>query len=432
MESYRQGLRSQGKGDKYPSIIIHLAGDRQRAHLRQAVFFAGRILAVAPKTRYHSSSTQNHPSRSYESHPPMFKTSLISLGLLLAYSATGFGQSEKWTHYGIRPLAMGNAYVAVADDFNALFYNPAGLARLKTWDFEILNPSYEISDATLSFLEDIGNLGGDVDGTLDFLQGNSGTDQHMSFGITPHFVMPGFGFAIAVEFIGDIAFHSHPSADLRIGPKVVIPIGFGFNFLEDRLSVGFAVKARAQGGVDRRFGIGDIEAFKQNGEEGENKLASFIEGGLGIGGDVGLLFTPTPYMKPTFGLSITDIGDTPFEQQDVGGTAIQAPAPVLASVNAGFSLTPVEVGMMFIRTSVDVHSINQPFSFSKKLNLGVEWGFGEIIRVQAGLHQGYLSGGFQFDVGLFNIRAAAYTEELGTSAGVKPDQRYALQLKFLI
>ena len=31
---------------------------------------------------------------------------------------------------GIRPLGMGNAFVAVADDRNALHYNPAGLARI--------------------------------------------------------------------------------------------------------------------------------------------------------------------------------------------------------------------------------------------------------------------------------------------------------------
>lgn len=363
----------------------------------------------------------------------MFKTSLFGLGFLLAaFSATGYAQSSKWTHYGIRPLAMGNAYVAVADDFNALFYNPAGLARLKTWDLEFINPSYEISKETVSFLEDISNLSGDVDGTLEFIEENSGTRQHMAFGFTPHFILPGFGFAIGVEFIGDMAFHSHPSVDLAIGPRIVIPVGFGFNFLDDRLSVGFAIKARAQGGVDRRFDIGDIEVFQQKTEASKNKLKSFIQGGVGIGGDVGLLFTPTPYMKPTFGLSITDIGDTPFKEQDVGGDAVSAPRPVLASVNAGFSLTPVEVGRMFIRTSADVHSINQPFSFSKKLNLGLEWGFGEIIRIQMGLHQGYLSGGFQFDVGLINIRAAAYTEEIGSAAGVAPDQRYALQLKFLI
>jgi hypothetical protein len=34
------------------------------------------------------------------------------------------------TLQGIRPLGMGDAFVAVVDDRNALYYNPAGLARL--------------------------------------------------------------------------------------------------------------------------------------------------------------------------------------------------------------------------------------------------------------------------------------------------------------
>ena len=49
-------------------------------------------------------------------------------GILISTESSAL-QENKWTHFGTRPLAMGNA-VAVSDDF-ALFYNPAGLARLK-------------------------------------------------------------------------------------------------------------------------------------------------------------------------------------------------------------------------------------------------------------------------------------------------------------
>ena len=34
---------------------------------------------------------------------------------------------------GARPLGMGRAYVAVADDANAVFANPAGLGLQKSW-----------------------------------------------------------------------------------------------------------------------------------------------------------------------------------------------------------------------------------------------------------------------------------------------------------
>ena len=47
---------------------------------------------------------------------------------------------------------MGNAYVAVADDFNAVFYNPAGLARLDDWYLEIINPGVTSLQGLLDFL----------------------------------------------------------------------------------------------------------------------------------------------------------------------------------------------------------------------------------------------------------------------------------------
>ena len=50
---------------------------------------------------------------------------------------------------------MGNAYVAVADDYNALFYNPAGLARLEEWDGEFLNPTLEIGKSTVDFINEL-------------------------------------------------------------------------------------------------------------------------------------------------------------------------------------------------------------------------------------------------------------------------------------
>lgn len=90
---------------------------------------------------------------------------------------------------------------------------------------------------------------------------------------------------------------------------------------------------------------------------------------------------------------------------------------------------------MYLRASLDAHGINRPMHYSKKFNLGLEWGLGSIIKVQTGLHQGELAGGFEFDVFLFSCRFATYTEQLGTVAGQDDnlrDRRFALQLKLLI
>src|SRR6187402_1591946 len=48
----------------------------------------------------------------------------VSMALALAAGAWGRSGPE---HRTLRPLAMGNAFVAVADDKDAMHYNPAGL-----------------------------------------------------------------------------------------------------------------------------------------------------------------------------------------------------------------------------------------------------------------------------------------------------------------
>ena len=60
----------------------------------------------------------------------------LSLLLLLALPALAFAQYKPWYNfynfaYGAKALAMGNAFVAVADDLTATFWNPAGLAAMR-------------------------------------------------------------------------------------------------------------------------------------------------------------------------------------------------------------------------------------------------------------------------------------------------------------
>lgn len=380
----------------------------------------------------------------------MVRLSLILLSLI-ASPGIAIANDLQWTHFGIRPMAMGNAFVAVADDYNAIFYNPAGLARLKEWDGELFNPHIEMSENTIKAIKDVRELmsgsAGDTDAVLDFLDKNTGTTHHFALGLTPYLVFKNFGFGIGVELSSTMAVHREISTDLDFGPKIVMPFSFAMNFLQERLSVGTSVKFVARGGVDREFSIEDISAFsKSNNKEGSTttatsteeetpELQDFVEGGTGVGVDFGLLFTPIKTMSPTFGLSITDFGGTPYKKFDVGGEALGTPKARLPSVNTGLSLLPWEKNNMFLRTSIDAHAINQPAHYSKKFNLGAEWGYGKIIKVQSGLHQGELSGGFEFDVFLFTCRFVTYTEQLGTIAGQDDklrDRRYALQLKLLM
>jgi hypothetical protein len=66
------------------------------------------------------------------------------------------------------------------------------------------------------------------------------------------------------------------------------------------------------------------------------------------------------------------------------------------------------------------------------LNLGAEFGYGNIIKVQTGLYQGYVTAGFQLDLSVINLRVITYAEELGSVAGYREDRRFAAQIKLII
>jgi len=75
----------------------------------------------------------------------------LLLGLLLASApASALGDGSRGTSGaaflkigpGARPAAMGEAYSAVADDIHAVYYNPAGLARVGAWELTGMHDRY--------------------------------------------------------------------------------------------------------------------------------------------------------------------------------------------------------------------------------------------------------------------------------------------------
>ncbi|UCE18107.1 MAG: outer membrane protein transport protein [Gemmatimonadota bacterium] len=70
---------------------------------------------------------------------PCFKKRIITLGVILSLtgiclSGDGYAQDEvligKFFGSGARAMGMGGAFLAVADDYSALYWNPAGLAQI--------------------------------------------------------------------------------------------------------------------------------------------------------------------------------------------------------------------------------------------------------------------------------------------------------------
>jgi long-subunit fatty acid transport protein len=75
----------------------------------------------------------------------VWKRVLLAIGILTILSVEGFAQfpedalrfATPGLGVGARAIAMGGAYTGVANDYSALFWNPAGLAQLENSEFSI-------------------------------------------------------------------------------------------------------------------------------------------------------------------------------------------------------------------------------------------------------------------------------------------------------
>ncbi len=348
----------------------------------------------------------------------------------------GFSQ-DTWTQFGVRPLAMGNAFVGVADDFNALYYNPAGLARIKEWELEIINPKFDISANTYFLAKTLKKKGKmSLSDTFQTISDETGKPNYIGFSLTPYYIRPGWGFGLTSDtFASFIPHQDGVDIDTKAYTQLTtIPVSHARNFFANRLSLGATFKLIGTAGFDENVTMGNISLVVPKSQTGSNlKLKDFLVSGLGFGVDLGLLFTPseTP-MEPTFGMSVINIGGIAYRKLLKSGTTAPNVAPI---VNTGFSIKPYKTDRMYVLVALDTHMINKPSHFSHKLNLGVEWGFGKIIKVEAGLHEGYLTGGFQFDVWLFKLRLATYRVDRSPLVGMEnslTDRRVVLQFKLLI
>ncbi|MFK7872329.1 MAG: hypothetical protein AB8C84_04055 [Oligoflexales bacterium] len=355
----------------------------------------------------------------------------VGVCLALLASFNGFGKSLttplSWTHYGLRPLGMGNAFVAVVDDYNALFYNPAGLARLKTWDGEFFNAAGYAALNTQSFLGQLINTVGKNSELADLLEtfrAQSGKIHSAGFTVVPHLVGKGWGVGAGITTEVGLTAIKDTSIDLRTGTTVVAPMGFAWNFFEDRLSLGASVKVAARAGVDDNLGLQTL------GKISEGKLQDLFRSGFGAGMDLGLLLTPVKPLSPTIGVSIMDFGGTVLQ-----ASTEEAPEARKPTVNTGFSFKPYQSSKSYLLVAVDGHALNQPIHFSKKFNMGMEFGVSRILKLQTGLSQGYLTGGVQFDVGFLNLRVASWVVDHGVVVGQTDslaERRYSVQMKMLI
>lgn len=362
------------------------------------------------------------------------KKSILALcvvaGLLRIVPANAVEMDKLYS--GIRPLGMGNAFAAVADDENAAFYNPAGLTYVgaEDWKAEILNPKVEVSASALDFKKDAENINtGDTTAAVNMMRKYVGKHQHIGASLFPNYT----GHNLEIGVLGKMSMDAEVNspaypvllADLKTDMGLIVAIGY--SFLEERLRTGVTLKYLQRKRFYREFTAVDIANNGTTYNFNDNvKTAS------AFGGDLGFTYQfENEEWKPRAALALQNIGNMDFGDYRYAPASPAVPNAYRQQINIAGSVTR-DVGIGKATIAADYNdlagNVGTDQDKAKRLHLGAEFKFSHILALRAGFNQGYLSYGAGLNFSAVKLDYAFYKEEVGAYAGQREDARHAMEL----
>lgn len=318
----------------------------------------------------------------------------------------------------VRALGMGDAYSAIVDDSSALFYNPAGLARVSGLNFKVF--SVRAGGSGYEAIQDMQDLNSDTStGFSSAIANLYGEKVWTGVGGEMAFSMPMFGFMI----------YDHADALVKIDnpvfpeiyTSVINDYGFAAGFgapLGPFLQAGIALKYIKRTGARLPFGasfLADLDA---------DAIYSNVTGwGKGYGVDSGInVVLPAPFFTATLSAVWRNMGEISFRSDNPDSLVPNEPNDLTLGLGMVFNLP-----LLTVAPALDFRYLNDPdLQLTRKINFGIEIGL-PLIDIRGGFHEGYYTAGVGVNLGLFQVDAATYGVELGDYPGQIEDRRYAVE-----
>jgi hypothetical protein len=353
-----------------------------------------------------------------------------------------------------RALGMGDAFVAVANDYSAIFYNPAGLARRDDGQINLYIGGGAAKDFGDFYKK--ADEAGKTQGTeaqkneaiLNVL--NSVYGKHYFLNLTMPdgiWVRPGWGLAvIPLSATIDMSLHKQlgPSLNTTIISDSIVAFSLAkdFYWLEgSRVSGGATFKFVNRGYFDKQIAVIDMLADSKN----VVKASDFSEGAT-VDADVGFLVTPEMptegflsmmrLTKPTFGVVVKNILDYGFTTDlNVYNKTkeTEKPQQLYRRVDLGSRWEYPELMIFGGRGVMDIRDILHPnFNLKKGLHLGFEFDWTMFSwwrgHYRLGLSQGYFTAGMSALFTWFNLDLVTYAEDVGTKNTPVESRKFELRM----
>lgn len=343
---------------------------------------------------------------------------LIIIAAALAIALPCQAARIKRYNESVRALGMGGAFTAVADDENALFYNPAGLSRIDEWSMGVINPMVEVNAHMQDFYDDFKDV--DTDNTqevTDLLRKHLGDTAHARFTLFPYFAAQ--NFAVGVLARGDLNVTPHnaanPEAEIDSDASVGLHVGYGREY--KGFSGGVGVKYIQGQSLERTYEAADI-ASDDFGDMVEDDMES--DSGLGV--DLGAMYKFDTFLEPRVALAVINAVEPGINDSDF----------YKRQINLGFSATYNWADFVSLTGAVDLvdvaTNLGDDDDYAKRLYMGLEAKLPMILSLRCGLHQGYFTVGATADLWVLKLSYAHYYEEMGAKVGDHADERHVAQL----
>ncbi len=342
--------------------------------------------------------------------------------------------AHPFSYETVRTLAMGGTSVAVADDEQALFTNPAGLGQIEDKGFAVLNAKGEIN-------QDFRRVKNKTDGLSDadtpqsrasndaILTSVMGQRARTSLSNLAYYLGgKGFGAGFLYQETSEIRVIRPTSPKLRtmgdidsvLTGSIARPIMGSRTVFNAKANGwwGATLKFISRRSIDREYDARDF------GQVSENDLRRAQFKGPAVDCDGGILWRLRNPYNQTVGLFVGNLFESEFDplighlHRQVGiGTALR---PLFG---------PQERNDKLLLTA-DLWDINGEGTFWSRLRLGAEARLRSWLKIQGGIRGGYLTAGASGKFREARVQIATYSEETGTRPGDLEDRRYSLSINF--
>lgn len=339
--------------------------------------------------------------------------------LILIVSAQARAEVQSAQNSSVRALGMGDAYTALADDSSSLFYNPAGLARVRGLNWKIFSLHAGASGIeAYNKIKDLNGSGGG-DQLSDTIQKLYGDHVSSAVGGESMFTMPMLGIGV----------YNHTDALIKVDNPVYPALQTDvINDYGYTLGVGVPLGPFLQAGLNLRY-------VKRTGARlplGASVLADLdidklqaqvTRWGVGYAADTGMnLILPAPFFTATLSAVWKNMGKTNYRSENA--------AQILPSDDNNITLGAAlkfDTPVLSIAPALDFQNLNRTdIQLARKFNFGIEIGL-PLVDIRGGFREGYYTAGAGVNLGLFRVDVATYGVELGAYPGQIEDRRYVAE-----